>query len=256
MPDKTPRRPWTAADDARLAELKAQGATDTEAALDLGRTTEAVTSHRHWLREQAAKAAPAPALDPAAPLRDETMDSLGRRAWTPSEDKMISDLRRQDETDEVIAAALGRSVAAVQGRACRLRLQGDSTIRSRKRPAPLTPAQVDEVRELHAQGLTTHQIAARLGTYATAVGRVVRPGRRDDEPDHTRTALALEAARAALARAQARHREAMETILGPVREAMHETGLIDLPTDDAEEDAAYRLVDHLRRRGVEMRRMA
>lgn len=145
--------------------------------------------------------------------------------YTPEEDARIAELRSQGYTDGQIAVTLGRPTGSIQSRVHTLRhtlrMRGEGpVIQTRRRPSPLTP------------------------------------GRRDDEPDHTRTALALEEARAALARAQARHREAMEAILGPVREAMHETGLIDLPTDDAEEDAAYRLVDHLRRRGVEMRRVA
>lgn len=278
---------WTPGEDATLVRLRAEGQTAAQIGLVLGRTRRAVLGRGNALRAEGEigtalgrqpsppSALSAPAVEFAAPEPvaestppyDETMDSRGRRHWTPEEDARLVSLRADGMQDDEIAAVLGRTTGSTQQRVMKLRMEAGE-IASRKRRSPWTPERVAEARAMRDEGLTRYQIARRLGADASSVGRALRsPETTEDSPgegvrvgrtvpDHTRTALALAEARAALARAQARHREAMEAILGPVREAMHETGLIDLPTDDAEEDAAYRLVDHLRRRGVEMRRVA
>ena len=228
-----------------------------------------MTSHRHWLREQAAKAAPAPVAVMAP--HEEAEDSHGHRAWMPLDDLMLSDLRRQDETDEMIAAALGRTVAAVQGRVCRLRLQGDTTIPSHKRPSPWTPERLAQARAMQVEGLTPSQIAVRLGSTAVSVGRALRsPETTEDSPgegvrvgrtvpDHNRTAAAVEEARAALARAEARHREAIDPVLAAVREAIIKAGFVDGPDGDDGDGVwpspEWLVLDHLRRHGLEIRRV-
>ena len=269
---------WTPGEDATLTRLRAEGQSARQIGHVLGRTRRAVLGRSDVLRATARASTvevvpPMPvsaAAEPVpTPAQDETMDRPKHRAWTPEEDARLVSMRGQGLPNDAIAEALGRTTGSALQRVMKLRMQGGE-IASRKRPSRWTPQGVAVAHAMRAEGLTPHQIARRLGTDATSVGRALRsPETTEDSPgegvrvgrtapDHTRTALALAEARAALARAQARHREAMEAILGPVREAMHETGLIALPvdTDDDEEDPAFRLVDQLRRRGVEMRRVA
>lgn len=255
---------WTAGEDATLVRLRAEGQSARQIGQVLGRTHRAV----HTRADKLLAVAPNPSGSVAAqPPHGETMDAQGRRAWTPEDDVRLAALRTQGMEDAAIGAALGRTTSAVTKRVCSLRARGDD-IPSRKRPSQWTPERVAEARAMRTEGLTPNQIAHRLGTDAATVGRALRsPETTEDSPgegvrvgrtvpDHTRTALALADARAALTRAQARHREAMEAILGPMREAMLEAGLVGLPTGDDEDDPACRLVDHLRRRGVELRRVA
>ncbi|WP_237481328.1 hypothetical protein [Lichenibacterium dinghuense] len=264
----TPRRPWTAEDDARLAELKVQGLYDSEVAAELGRTTEAVTSHRQWLRGHAAKVAPVP----DAPPHEEDEDSRSGRAWTPEEDDRLAAMRSRGVPEVEIAAKLGRTVGAMQGHVYRIRMQGDTTIASGKRASPWTPERVAEARAMRAEGLTPSQIAVRLGSNAVSVGRALRsPETTEDSPgegvrvgrmvpDHNRTAAAVEEARAALARAEARHREAIDPILATVREAIVRAGFVDGPDGDDGDGVwpspEWLVLDHLRRQGLELRRVA
>ena len=284
----TPTAPrWTPGEDATLMRLRAEGQSARQIGQVLGRTFKAVQARGDILRAQGeigtALGIPPPTKSSAptvevatpepesapTPFYTERMDSNGRRHWTPEEDARLVSLRADGMQDDEIAAVLGRTTGSTQQRVMKLRMEGGE-IASRKRRSPWTPERVAEAWAMRDEGLTRYQIARRLGADASSVERALRsPETTEDSPgegvrvgrtvpDHTRTALALADARAALARAQARHREAMEAILGPVREAMHETGLIALPvdTDDDEEDPAFRLVDQLRRRGVEMRRVA
>ena len=264
----TPTAPrWTPGEDATLMRLRAEGQSARQIGAVLGRTHRAIHTRADTLRTFAPEAG-APSAPAAPPYHDGATDAQGRRAWTPEDDARLKALRTQGMEDAAIGAALGRTTSAVTKRVCALKARGDAAIPSRKRPSQWTPERVAEARAMRADGLTPSQIAIRLGTDAPTVGRALRsPETTEDSPgegvrvgrtvpDHTRTALALEDARAALARAEARHREALEAILAPVREAMHETGLVGLPTGDDEDDAACRLVDHLRLRGLELRRVS
>jgi hypothetical protein len=73
-------------------------------------------------------------------------------------------------------------------------------------------------------------------------------------PDLDRTTREVEQARAALARAEARHREALDGVLDPLREALRAVGLVR--SSDGVGDPAALLVERLRGRGVEFRRVA
>ena len=83
------------------------------------------------------------------------------------------------------------------------------------------------------------------------------PSREDAAPDLSQSALEVERLTADLARAQDRYRQAMEVILDPVREAILRTGLLHVPAegigDRPEDEAAWVLIDHLRRQGIDLR---
>lgn len=193
------------------------------------------------------------------------------RAWTTDEDARLAQARAAGTSHADIAADLGRTAEAVTARVYMLRTRDGAPIPSRKRPSPWTPERVAQVRALRAEGLTPSQIATRVGSSLVSVGRVLRsplttedsPGEgvrvRRTVPDLDRAAREVEQARAALARAEARHREAMEVLAEPVRAAIKAVGLVQNPEaagDGEEDEPAWALLAQLRRRGIELRRVA
>ena len=261
---KIAKRRWSPEDDAQLAEMRAQGRTDREIGVALDRTCDAVTSHRAWLREMAATA-PQPVAQ-EEPI-DTTRDSHRGLPWTAEDDAKLADLRQGEHPDEIIGLMLGRTTAAVQARISVLKARGrGDAIPSHKRASQWTPERVAEARALRAEGLTTHQIARRFGADAATVGRALRsPEDSPGEgvrvgrtfPDLGRAESDVEQARAALARAEARHREAMEPILVAMRDAIHRAGLVPGPEEDDSDDGwpepARVVVDLLRRHGIDLR---
>ena len=270
------KRRWTPEDDARLTELRAHGKPNRELSIALSRTEEAVKSRRHWLRQQMQQtAAPTPQQASNGPEQepddqpDQTTVYANGRGWTPSDDAQLAEFRRIGHADAAIAVLMGRTVAAVQMRISNLRARGcGGEIPTRKRPSRWTPERVAEARSLRAEGMTAHQIDRRLGTGAATVSRALRsPETIEDNPGEGvrvgrtvpnlgRAEAEVDAARAVLARAQARHREALEPILKAVREAVRLAGFVQDPNseDDHDEDGPeWLVVTYLRNHGIDLR---
>ena len=266
------KRRWTLEDDARLTELRAQGKSDRETGAVLGRSEEAVRSRRHGLKSQVQEtAAPPPqqvaqaAEEPTDEVDDRPTVFANRNPWTAGDDAQLADLRQAGYADEAIALFVGRTVAAVQARMCRLRLRDDggAEIPSRKRRSQWTPERVAQARVMRADGMTVSQIAVRLGTDAATVGRALRsPETSEDSPgegvrvartvpDLQRAEAEVEQARAVLARAEARHREALEPLRIAVGKAVRMAGLSG--PSQSEGDPVQLLIASLRGQGIELR---
>jgi hypothetical protein len=186
-----------------------------------------------------------------------------RRPWTPEDDAQLADLRQGDHPDEVIGYMMHRTGAAVQARVSKLKARGiGDAIPSRKREQ-WTPERVGQARALRSQGLTMSQVAIRLRSDAATVGRALRrcPETTESSPSEgvrvARTMPSLQRAetevaqaRAALARAEARHREAMEPILTAVGRAVR---MARLSAPESEGDPAQLLLASLRSQGIELR---
>ena len=267
------KRRWSAEDDARLTVLRAQGKSDRETGIALNRTEEAVRSRRHGLKPQVQEANRSPPQhleqEPDGQADDPPTFFAHGNAWTPQDDAQLAELRTVGHDDHGIALLTGRTVAAVQGRICKLRLRDGAEVPSRKRPSKWTVERLAQARAMRAEGLTVSQIAARLGSSNATVGRALRsPETAGDSPgegvriartvpDLQRAEAEVEQARAVLARAQARHSEALEPILVAMREAVRKAGLMHDPAkgegDGVENEPAWRVVHHLRRHGIELR---
>ena len=267
------KRRWSAEDDARLTELRAQGKSDREAAIALGRSEQAVKSRRQWLKPQQvqeANTAPPQQPEQESDEADQTTVYAAGNTWTPQDDAQLAELRTVGHYDHGIALLTGRTVAAVQARICKLRLRNDGVeVPSRKRRSPWTVERLAQARALRTEGMTVSQIAVRLGSSNATIGRALRsPETIEDSPgEGVRVARTvpdlawaesdLEQARAVLARAEARHHEALEPILKAVREAVRKAGLMHDPADGdgdgVEDEPAWRVVDHLRRHGIDLR---
>ena len=269
------KRRWSAEDDARLTELRAQGKSDRELGTVLGRSEEAVRSRRHGLKLQVQETA-APPLQQVAQATEQEPDEADQttvyaagNTWTPQDDAQLAELRTVGHDDHGIALLTGRTVAAVQGRICKLRLRDGAEVPSRKRASKWTPERVAQACALRTEGMTVSQIAVRLGSSNATVGRALRsPEMTEDSPgegvrvgrtvpDLGRAEAEVEQARAVLARAEARHSEALEPILTAVREAVRKAGLVHDPADGegdgVEDEPAWRVVNHLRRHGIDLR---
>lgn len=264
---------WTPEEDATLARLRGQGQTARQIAEVLGRTRKAVLGRGTTIRSAAREAVevpaaaptPEPVVEPDPPSDAVRVDRLGRRTWTPSDVARLVEMRGRGLGHDEIATALGRTVDAVTSRVHIIRMGGDDSIRPRKRASRWTPERVAQVRALAAEGLTVHQIAMRVGAHAGGVSRILRSPESGLRPRSlasydavSRAASEVERAQAALAEARMRHRQVMEHLVGPVREALVDVGIIALPDPDGDDDgpeaeAAWRLVETLRRRGVELR---
>ena len=233
-------------------------------------------ARRHGLRQQVqdtaaphpqqVEQAPEPELDEA----DQTTVYANGNTWTPQDDAQLAELRTLGHDDHGIALLTGRTVAAVQARISNLRARGEGNdIPSRKRPTQWTPGRVAEARALRAEGMTMHQIARCMGTDSATVSRALRSSESVEDspgegvrvartvPDLGRAESDVENARAALARAEARHREAMEPLLVAMRDAIQRAGLVPGPeeddTDDGWPEPARIVVDLLRGHGIDLR---
>lgn len=279
MPDTITitKRRWTLEDDARLAELRAQGRTHAECGFVLERTRAAVQSRVKWLKEKDPEDdVPAPQPDMPDPETEqeqpdeEPICTRHYRPWTPEDDAQLAEYRQGDAPDDIIALAMGRTTSAVQARISVLKARGEGdAIPSHKRPSPVTPDMAARARAMRADGLTLHQISRRLGVYPAAVSRALKSAETTEDspgegvrvgrtvPDLGRAESDVEQAKAALARAEARHREAMEPLLVAMRAAIHRAGLVPGPEDDDSDDdwpePARIVVDLLRSSGIELR---
>lgn len=138
----------------------------------------------------------------------------------------------------------------------------DTTPRSR-----WTPEDDAQLTQMRQQGMDDEAIGLMLGRVTNAVTDRIREIEIPGEgvriaralPDHNRTATAVEEARVALARAEATHRAAIDPVLAAIREAILKAGYLDGPDGDNGDGvwpgAAWLVLDHLRRQGIELRRV-
>lgn len=99
-------RRWTPAEDARLAELVAEGKRDTEIARLMGRTADAIRDRRRR----------------ALRKRKGTRGWNGFPRWTADEDATLREMFETNHGDREIGALLGRNWASVRERRRRLGL--------------------------------------------------------------------------------------------------------------------------------------
>ena len=150
--------------------------------------------------------------------------------WTKADDARMAELLAEGRTARQVGRALGRTRSAVLRRGVTLRARAGE------------PAQTETPRAPEDRRTRKPATARRPAPVVTY-------------DDLVQAGTEVEQAQAALARARTRHRQAMEHLLGPVRDAMHDTGLVALPVDD-EDDPAWRLAETLRLRGIELRRVS
>lgn len=167
-PDTRPpeQQCWTPEEDARLAELQAEGRTVPEIAAALGRSKASVKMHAKRLAE----AKPRKQLE---------------NAWTPAEDARLVEMRGAGAGYDEIAGALGRTARASRHRATQLRKRGGEIARPKPKPAPRRPWSPEEDAILRRgreagesfSGLTAHLPGRTKGMI---VGRADRLGLLND----------------------------------------------------------------------------
>ena len=101
------------------------------------------------------------------PKRDATV----KGAWSPSEGRVIMDMRVRNESDEAIAAVLHRTPAAIQSRASKLRRSGVALVPELRF---WSPSETDRVVAMREAGATVAAIARVVGRSEHAVRDRVR----------------------------------------------------------------------------------
>ena len=166
----------------------------------------------------------------------------------------LNGMRAEGHRDEAIAQAVGRSTVAIQAMIVRLK-QTDASIPEQRRRT-WTSENLATVQRLQGEGLTHDQMARRLGTSSTRIGRMLAAAAQcpteptSPEPveaprsrlDPRQVVRELDNARAALERAERRYAEAMEPVHIAIRAAMNDCS-------DPQGDIAEYLCTALRQRG-------
>lgn len=132
----------------------------------------------------------------------------------------------------------------------------------RQRRNTWTPENLAEVRRLQAEGLTHDQMARRLGTSSTRIGRMLQaagtvameavqgePPKPCSRLDPRLVVRELDNARAALVRAERRYAEVMEPVHGAIRGALQALNLPFLNLAEPERDLAEELCAAIRDQG-------
>ena len=186
---------------------------------------------------------------------------MTRPRWKPEDLATVRRMRAEGRRDEEIGVAVGRSTVAIQAMIVKLK-QADASI-PRQRRNTWTPKNLAEVKRLQAEGLTHDQMARRIGTSSTRIGRMLAAVAQcptdpaPPEPVHVskprvdprQVVRELEHVRAALTRAERRYAEVMAPAYGAIRGTLKALGLPFLNLAEPERDLAEDLCAALRDQG-------
>jgi predicted transcriptional regulator len=169
---------WTSVQDATIVRLRARDAAFSEIASHFPeRTADAVSARIRHLVERGEVG--------------KRREVGTRKRWSAAEDAILKRMRRRRATMAQMAAAVQRSVAAVNGRIAMLIRNGELTVQQEHRP--WTAAEDRRIAQLRRRGKTTDEIAAELGRtrvsverhLASKVANAPRPGSKVRRPELT-----------------------------------------------------------------------
>jgi predicted transcriptional regulator len=160
---------WTVREDALIGRERARGATSAVIAAQFpNRTEDAVLARIRHLVE-------------SGNVTKRRHFGL-RKAWSADDERLLEKMRRQRKTMAEMAAVLGRSVAAVNGRIATMIRSGELDVQQPHRP--WTAEEDRRIATLRRRGKTAAEIAEALGRTRVSLERHIaaKLSKRDQQP--------------------------------------------------------------------------